>query len=137
MIARANYDAARDYFTIEFLGDPIFDLEKSEIGKEQSWAMFTHGICAVGIDGHLRFHRLAFVGGQMAEPSVTNLAEGIEKAALRLNQMGLRANAHNPDNRTGKQCLLASETLLQEQNSLIEAFLGSYSPVAKLEPGAV
>lgn len=137
MITRADYDAAEDCFTIEFLGDPIFDLEKSEIGKEQSWVMFTHGIRAVRIEGYLCFHRLAFVGGQMAKPTVVSLTERIDQAARILNLMGQRAQAHSPDNRTSKQCLFASKTLLQERNKLIEALLGSYRLVAKSEPGAV
>ena len=91
--ASAWYDKLDDYYVIELSGTPALALPDCEIGKPQSWAMFTHGIVAVGIDNRLYFHKIAFVGRQMAPPTEAVLSERLEKAARTLLRMGEQAEA--------------------------------------------
>lgn len=113
-----------------------FALPEWAIGQEQHWSMFTHGVCTAAVKNTLLFHRLAIVGGKMGGATAAHIAERLEQASRILRIMGQIAQKHTPGNPTARQCLLASDTLAQEQPSIILSLLASQAQRHISEQGA-
>lgn len=127
MTVRGWYDPAQEYFVINFLDEPSFDVSPLDVGKEESWAMFTHGVCAVSFEGgHIHFHTLRIPVSRMEKPGEMGLAERLEKAARVLEYMSKNGNFHVPGNPTSRQCLLAADALNQHFEMLMGEFRNSY-----------
>ncbi len=59
MPTKVWYEPGREFYVIEFVDDPIFDLPEWAVGQQQTWGAVWHHLLVTNVNNKLLYHRVA------------------------------------------------------------------------------